>query len=440
MVSVETHRELYATLMESQFWARKEIEKFQHKRLERLLNHARNYAPFYKDRLDVAFDAKGSLDWSRWRDIPILTRQDLGSHGAEMESSALPMGHGDKIRSTTSGSTGIAITAVASTYANAVSRVMSFRGQSWHGADWSKDVLFYMEQTPAGAWPNVEVGPPWGPIWLPHATGRFLRLNGDTPPARVIDVIAERDEIHYLSCRAKVAQVLALESLRAGRGVNLDGVFAFSTATYDDERKDIHQAFGAKVVSFYSSKEGHLMAYQCPEHSHLHISEELVLVELLDDQGRPVPRGAVGNVVVTNLINWAQPLIRYWHGDLAIEGERCSCGRTLRVLEKIVGRESDIFRFPDGTTVALGVPNGFKAEFNIKTWQVAQVGPLALEVRYAPIIHDQPLDGPALVAALRSMTHPDVEISFKQSNSFLPADGRKFTEYVNETSLAAQDM
>lgn len=431
--AAQTQKLFYDTLMESQYWPEERLRDLQRQHLERLLRHARDHSPFYLDRLDVVFDGRGAIDWSKWNEIPILTRHDLGKHGAEMESLALPAEHGGTVRATTSGSTGIPVTAVTSAYANSAAKAASLRGQSWHLVDWSKDVLFYMEEKQeAGVWPNAEIGPPWGPSWLPEATGRYLRLNGDTPPRHVLDFIAGRDEVRYLSCRAKVAQVVALESLRSGLPARLDGVFAFSTATLDDEREDIAHAFGAKVLSFYSSKEAQLMAYQCPEHNHLHITEELVLVELLDDNGRPVPKGTMGQVVVTPLLNWGQPLIRYRHGDIAIEGAGCSCGRTLRVLNKVVGRVSNMFRFPDGTAVAFGVPGNFKTQFNIRTWQIAQVAPLKLEVRFETISDDRPFDALGLAAALRAMTHPEVSVGFTRSDSFLPRDGSKFTEYVNE--------
>lgn len=428
----QTQKLIYDTLMESQYWPADRLRDLQRQHLARLARHARDNVPFYRDRLDVLFDSRGNVDWSRWNEVPIVTREDLGNSGEEMLSRSIPAAHGATTRATTSGSTGIAITALTTQYAGMAAKMASHRGQSWHGTDWTKDILFYMEEKPEGAWPNVEIGPSWGPPWMPKSTGRFLRLNGDTPPRYVLEYIAAHGEVGYLSCRAKVAQVVALESMRLGLPAKLDGVFAFSTATYDDEREDIDRAFGAKVLSFYSSKEAHLMAYQCPVNNHLHITEEFVVVELLDDQGRPVPKGTLGQVVVTNLLNWAQPLIRYSHGDLAIEGEACSCGRTLRVIDKIAGRVSEMFRFPDGSAVAFGVPRDFKPKFNIKTWQIAQTGPLELEVRYAPISDDRVFDSAGLTEALRGMTHPDVTIAFLRTEEFLPRDGRKFTEYVNE--------
>ena len=154
--STQMEKLVYDTLMESQYWPREKLRDLQRKHLALLLRHARDYSPFYRDRLDVVLDPRGNIDWDKWNDIPILTRRDLADHGGAMESLALPKGHGGALRATTSGSTGIPITAVASEYANAAGRVAGYRGQTWHGADWSRDILFYMEEKPTGVWPSVE--------------------------------------------------------------------------------------------------------------------------------------------------------------------------------------------------------------------------------------------------------------------------------------------
>jgi hypothetical protein len=91
-----------------------------------------------------------------------------------------------------------------------------------------------------------------------------------------------------------------------------------------------------------------------------------------------------------------------------------------------------MFRFPDGSAVAFGVPGNFKNKFNIRTWQVAQIAPLRLEVRYATISNDRPFDTFGLTAAIQALTHPDVAVSFVRTDNFLPRDGSKFTEYVSE--------
>jgi phenylacetate-CoA ligase len=89
-------------------------------------------------------------------------------------------------------------------------------------------------------------------------------------------------------------------------------------------------------------------AWQCPAGSY-HVNAEHVILELLDEEGRPVKQGELGRVVATTLENHLAPLIRYDLNDyaLAVEGN-CSCGRTLPIIGKVVGRSMNLFRLKDG--------------------------------------------------------------------------------------------
>ncbi len=86
-----------------------------------------------------------------------------------------------------------------------------------------------------------------------------------------------------------------------------------------------------------------VVALQCPQAPVLHVSSEHVVVEVLDDDGAPCEPGRVGRVVVTDLQNFATPLVRYEVGDFAVAGEACACGRTLPVLTSVAGRTRDLF-------------------------------------------------------------------------------------------------
>jgi phenylacetate-CoA ligase len=79
------------------------------------------------------------------------------------------------------------------------------------------------------------------------------------------------------------------------------------------------------------------------------VQAENLLVEILDEGGRACEPGETGRVVVTTLHNFATPLIRYASGDYAVAGEPCSCGRTLPVLARIMGRVRNMLKLPDGT-------------------------------------------------------------------------------------------
>ena len=106
--------------------------------------------------------------------------------------------------------------------------------------------------------------------------------------------------------------------------------------------------WGVPVRDNYSCEELATLALTCPEHDHLHVQAERALVEILDDESNPCAPGETGRVVVTGLVNFATPLIRYDIGDRAIAGPPCPCGRGLGVIERIVGRERLPIVLPSG--------------------------------------------------------------------------------------------
>ena len=96
--------------------------------------------------------------------------------------------------------------------------------------------------------------------------------------------------------------------------------------------------FAAKIHDTYASPETGCIAIQCPDTTTYHVPSEAIIVEVLDDQGRPCRDGEIGRVVATPLFNLAGPLIRYEIGDFAEAGGMCECMRSLPMLKRIAGR------------------------------------------------------------------------------------------------------
>src|SRR5690606_25431630 len=121
---------------------------------------------------------------------------------------------------------------------------------------------------------------------------------------------------------------------------------------YPFQRKLIEEAFAAPVFETYGSREFMLIAAECDRHEGLHLTSEHLLVEILDEDGRPTPAGEAGNVVITDLYNFGMPFIRYANGDRAIAGwSKCSCGRGLPLLRQVTGRRLDVLHSPDGRRI-----------------------------------------------------------------------------------------
>ena len=87
-------KQILEMLMESQYWPPDQMLAYQRSQLGQLLHHARAQVPFYKSSLDPVFRRNGDIDWSRWHEIPIVTRADLRDKRNEMLAATLPPGHG----------------------------------------------------------------------------------------------------------------------------------------------------------------------------------------------------------------------------------------------------------------------------------------------------------------------------------------------------------
>jgi phenylacetate-CoA ligase len=110
----------------------------------------------------------------------------------------------------------------------------------------------------------------------------------------------------------------------------------------------IEEAFGIKPFDLYATTEG-LWAGECEHHDGLHLFEDDVIAENVDEDGRAVPDGERGaRLLVTNLANRVQPIVRIAVADaVTLTSAPCPCGRTLRRIEEVAGRSDDVIWLGD---------------------------------------------------------------------------------------------
>jgi phenylacetate-CoA ligase len=152
--------------------------------------------------------------------------------------------------------------------------------------------------------------------------------------------------------------------------------------------KDLAQeAFGIRPLDVYAANEVGPIGWECPvQPGGLHLNDDVQITEFVDDQGRPVPPGEVGQVVVTQLLCVSQPLIRYRIGDLARMGtDPCPCGRGLRLMSPVLGRTQHTIRAPDGRALNTVVVSAIMGPIpGIKRYQIRQTAPRDLLVLAMP--------------------------------------------------------
>ncbi len=333
-------------LQQTQWWPEERLLARQLEQIRLLGEFARRTAPFYAGRLDTITGlAPGSLTLDAFRRVPVLKRADIQDVGEGLFSRAPPPEHGGIHRMRTSGSTGEPVHVRTTDVAGMMNTAVSLRYHLWHRRDFTgKNIII------KGLKSNIDVQK--GESWvLGYPTGPSMAFNQTLPPNDLFDMVI-REDPHYLQCRPYALGELIRRSRELGvKPGRLREVRTVSEVLGDELRRQCRHAWGVPVSDNYSSEEFGILAVQCPDHPWNHVQSEKVLLEVLDDEGRPCPPGKLGRVVVTALHNFATPLIRYDLGDYGELGPACPCGRGLPVLRRIAGRERNLVVLPTGEKI-----------------------------------------------------------------------------------------
>ena len=106
-----------------------------------------------------------------------------------------------------------------------------------------------------------------------------------------------------------------------------------------------------ELYTTYASTEMQHSFTDCRYFNGGHLQPELLIVEFLDDNDRPVPEGEAGEVTITTLGVTGMPLVRFKTGDMVYHyDEPCRCGRNTVRVSSVVGRKRQMIKFK-GTTL-----------------------------------------------------------------------------------------
>ena len=191
---------------------------------------------------------------------------------------------------------------------------------------------------------------------------------------------------------------------RSGRQIGIQHFFTTSEVLPPAWRREIEAATGGQVHDIYGNNDGGILACECEEHSGYHLNMEGAFVEIVDDEDRQLSAGRSGEILSTNLLNYAMPFLRYAPGDagcLAPAG--CACGRSLQRLADIEGRIRDVIVTGSGRQVHGAFFNHFEPFYRaewLEAFQVHQQKPGALRLLLKTNRPPQPLELDAVRAAL----------------------------------------
>lgn len=333
----------------TQYLSADELHNLQYRRLRKLLLHAYACCPFYRKRFDAAgFHPSDLKSMADLRVLLPLEKVDIQRHLDDLIAQGWPKD--DLIRNQTGGSTGTPIVFYLSRDRKCSRAAATIRHNRWAGYDVgdSAAVLWGAPRDrPEDGWRSRLRG--WAlaePFWLDAG-----RLDEQQLHDFRRELLQRRPGILQAYARAIVLFARWLDS----RGLEVPrprGIITSAEVLEDSDRAMIERVFGCRVFNRYGCREVSVIASECEAHQGMHVMAEGLYVEIETPRG-PAQPGEVGSVLITDLLNYAMPLIRYRIGDMAaLASCECVCGRHLPRLEKVAGRVTDFLVGQGGRLVS----------------------------------------------------------------------------------------
>jgi len=335
-------------LENSQYTTLEELKLIQFESLKNIISYSYNNTIYYRERFDALkinpLDIKSEDDY---RKLPILTKNDIQDNPSSIISK--DKNRENLIAFKTGGSTGKSVVVYKDFNTMELEVGSALRSFKWTG--WM-------------------LGEPWGRIWgnPPNKkTVREILRDVFLEPQIFLDTMSLTDESmwafveewrrirpsimhghsHSIYIFSQFCKKNHIKRIRP------KGIISTSMMLMPNERYEIESVFDCSVTNLYGCEEVGLIACECEEHNGMHMNIENLYIEIIDQNGNIVDYEKEGSIVVTSLINHSMPLIRYKIEDIGILSHRtCPCGRSLPILERVVGRTADFLVRNDGSLVA----------------------------------------------------------------------------------------
>lgn len=337
-------------LNKSQWWPRRRLEDFRDEKLHRLIQHCYNHVPYYhrlfEERRLKPTDIRSAKDL---RKVPVLTKNIVRARWKDLRAENIA--DRDVFIAATGGSTGEPMRIAKAFKSEAWASMCFERGISWGGL---KPGMGRIVLT------GGSVGTPPKAVRqkLVNKISRQVNLLAyDLTPHNLVEYIdvIRRSGVQFIIGYANNIYHLARLLLERNDGLHLRAVFTTAERLLPSWARTIRQAMNCELYSYYGCGESNSLGYQCREGDAYHIPEEHVVLEVGCETGKDESDNS-GRLLITDLDNYAMPLVRYENGDyLTLEDQPCPCGRSLRLISKLHGRTYEFLFNTSRELVSAGI-------------------------------------------------------------------------------------
>jgi phenylacetate-CoA ligase len=409
----------YLRILRSQYASPASIEAESHHRIEESIRAALEI-PFYREH----FGAAGS---SELPDYPVLRRSDIPSLNRSVRERI-----GTSARffhDTSSGSTGMPVEFLfdgAHQSGRYAARIRYLRASGWSPLRRNAWIVAFTSRPDDNADSQLVFS-------RLRLRSTFLKLIFRPFEEQVDALLAMQPEFLY-TMPSNLDGLLQVFERRAARISSLKCIFTGGEVLDDAIRERARQLLGVAIRDNYGSTEG-FVAWQCPARGY-HINSEHVAVEIVDEHGTAAAPGQLGRILITTLENRLMPLIRYEIGDYAIaSNDTCTCGRTLPLMGKVIGRGINLFRMPDGRLKSPWPLVGpIKSRGEIRQFQIVQETHRHYVVRYVSDRELTPAARQEICGAFGRILEIEATVSFDRADAIARTAGGKFMTALSRVS------
>ncbi len=342
-------RQYLREFQKTQYFSRERLQKYQIQRLKALLQHAYENCEFYRHRMDEAqFDPLTVDSVHQLAALPALTKRDIQDFGVELVAENIPPT--ERIRNQTGGSTGSPLQFFVDRRRFDSRMASTVRHDSWAGlypGDWRAvlwgarlDQLFQK-----GLWDRLRNVLIYRTVEL-----NTSRIREEDWTGFVVALRAKRPKtlVAYAQSAVLFAKYVSEHHLL---DITFDAVITTAEVLMPQDRELLEATFRCRVFNRYGCREVSVIASECEYHTGMHINADALLVEIVPDPAIPAP---AGRILMTDLLNYSMPLIRYEIGDVGAfaAAQSCPCGRGLPLLAEVRGRTTDFLILPDGRKIS----------------------------------------------------------------------------------------
>ena len=397
-----------------------QLAERQRAQLASVLAHAAASVPHY-----------AGIDTTDLASVPVMTRAQIIAAGDRLLSRAYPAAHGPTREVVTSRTSGAPVRVRASHVVATLQAAITLRDHRWHGRDLTAS-LASLRYAPGAPGPDGITTRGWGPATAqlaPDAPSHLLSIIGTTTDEQLA-WLARANPTYFLTYPSVLHALLRRIAATNTKLPALREIRTVGEALTPGTRGLCSEVLDVPIVDLYSAQEVGYVALQCPDEragGQYHVQAERHVVEVLRDDGTPCAPGEVGRVVITDLHNFATPVLRYDIGDLAEVARACPCGRGLPAWARIVGRVRNMLLYPDGRTTYPVFTVACRQAARYRDIQLVQLTRDALRARVVP---DGELDEAALIAALqRTLSHP-FSVEIERVDEIARTPGGKLEEFI----------